>query len=180
MCIRDSGISGLVALDDVTLRIDLVRPRQDLPELLATPALGVVGTGRVGTTGPWEVQSENAQGMVLHPSDQYQDQLEDAAAELTPGEASLVETIEVTSFADASSAASAFDAGEVDLVWLGLGGDAQDSGAQRFVSHVSVYLGFNTDAEPWSDQNRRDLVAAAIDRTSVSYTHLTLPTICSV
>ena len=153
------SLSGLVAVDDVTLRIDLTEPVRYLDSSMALPALGVTGANRAETSGPWKILSRSDDQLVL-TAERSSD---DGAGPNDP--AGTIDTIEIYRFEDVADARAAFEAAEVDLVWLGLG--VVDPTATYFDGHVTAMLGSRLSSPVVDDVAVRNSLELAIDRESL-------------
>jgi len=143
-------MSGLTALDDQTLQIDLTVPVGYLDRLLAMPALGVSGRDRADASSAWTVESRSANLVVLTTSE---------------NPAGDIDTIEVHRLADVDSAEAAFENGDLDLVWLGVG--VQNEAATYFDGHVTAFLGSRLTSEVVGDAELRTKLEGSLDRESL-------------
>lgn len=155
------GLSGLIAVDDVTLRIDLTKPVRYLDVTLAMPALGINGVNRAETSGQWSIMSRSSDRLVL--SRQAHDATDSGAGPQDPD--GTVDRIEISQLDDAQDARRAFESGEVDLVWLGLG--VTDPDATYFDGHVTAFLGSRINSDVVGEADIRSSLELAIDRQSL-------------
>lgn len=161
------GISGLVAEDDTTLRVQLDEPMFALPWILSSPVYGVVPAD--GPTGDGGLLSLVGSGpMVL-------DDVDGGVLSLVPADRvdTWVDAVEIATL-DASDVAGAVESGDHDIVVVprDLSADvAELDGAALAVEttpfHAQVYLGLNPRVGELSNRDLRRAVAAAVDAEAV-------------
>ncbi len=163
-------IVGVTAVDDVTLRVSLVKPDADLPKLVADPAFRPVYAGGKGldaspldtavvTNGPFTVAEVTNTGVAIERSETYWNK---AAIKL--------ERIRFVPTETAEAALEAYKRGELDAI---TNSDFEPLalkllapyGDLRQTPHNALNLyEFNTRVAPFSDRRVREALSAAIDR----------------
>ncbi len=110
-----AGLAGVTTPDPATVVIELTEPVADLPVILAAPSFGVVPAAAARgerpllpgpTSGPYAVASQGADLLTLSRSPSV------------PTELAHIDTVEAHRYDSDTAAATAFDAGSLDLVPL--------------------------------------------------------------
>lgn len=148
-------IRAVAAVDAATVDVALTRPSALLPELLSTPATGIL----------------DADGS-LNPSGDYSATIAGTGLLLDRRRGDGPESIVVQRFEDVSRAYAAFAAGEVD--WapvaadrLGEVLDANDP-VELSPFHATVVLGLNGGVAPLDQIGLRRAISLGIDRTALA------------
>jgi ABC-type transport system substrate-binding protein len=184
----DAGeLSGVTAVDDLTLRVELANPRPDLPALVAHPALGPVAAGAwranpvayqeapVGN-GPFRIDGAWARGQFVRV----------ARWPAWPNGAPAQVDEVLFRIADPNAAYVAFQQDRFDFAPLPAGALAEateafpptsDDGYQGpglllGPTPVLYFLGFRMTRPPFDDLQVRRAVSMAIDRERLAETTL--------
>lgn len=169
---------GVEAVDEVTLKVKLLLPDKDLPELVANPIFRPVYGGganfkktpldkTVVTNGPFTVVESNSGGVVVERSNTYWNK---AAVKL--------ERIRFVPMEKAEAALDAYKKGEIDAVTnahfepLALKLLAPFEDFRRTKHSALNFYEFNTAKPPFSDRRVREALAIAIDRDRLIETEL--------
>ena len=167
---RQGGLTGVIARDDRTLEVVLVRPWPDFVSVLGHPALSPVppsaddegfDTRPVGN-GPYRIASTLAPGspLLLEANETYY------------GTSPEVRSVEYRLFDQPDEAWPTFRAGELDVAPIPSPLLAQAEG--EFGSHGIVvlgrllYCGLNQDDPRFQDRRLRQAVSLGLDRDSIA------------
>ncbi|MFL6374399.1 MAG: peptide ABC transporter substrate-binding protein [Pyrinomonadaceae bacterium] len=168
-----SHLVGVVAIDDVTLNVALIKPDNDLPKLLSDPSFRpVYGDGAnfdaapldpaVVTSGPFTVAEISNNSVVVQRSDSYWNR-----------SAVNLERIRFVPTDNAEAALEAYKNGELDAITnsefepLALKLLAP-YGDFRQTTHNALNLyDFNPRSAPFSDRRVREALSTAIDRQRI-------------
>ncbi|MGH2673808.1 MAG: ABC transporter substrate-binding protein [Actinomycetota bacterium] len=168
--IRVTRLSGVVARNDLTLEVTLVRPWRDFVALLGHPSLSPVppaaggetfGTQPVGN-GPYRLAAALSPGspLVLQRFDAYY------------GIPPAVPTLEYRTFEVPSEAWPEFLAGELDLAPIppALLAVAESSFGDRGVTELTrlLYCGFNEEDPRFEDADLRRAASLAVGRDVIA------------
>ena len=168
-----SHLIGVVAIDDATLNVALIRPDNDLPKLVADPAFRpVFGDGAnfdsapldasVVTNGPFSVSAVSNDGIIVQRSDSYWNK---AGVKL--------ERIRFVPTDNAEAALEAYKSGDLDAI---TNSDFEPLalkllapyGDFRQTTHNALNLyDFNLRNAPFSDRRVREALSTAIDRQRI-------------
>ena len=168
--LRVSRLSGVVARDDRTLEVTLVRPWRDFVSLLSHPALSPVPPGADSETfgsqpvgnGPFRLATTVSPGspLLLQRFDGY-------TGTLPP-----VATIEYRTFERPSEAWPEFVAGELDVAPIppALLAEAESAYGPHGITDLArfLYCGFDEEEERFRDPDLRRAVSMAIGRDAVA------------
>lgn len=166
--------AGVVAVDELTLRVSLVLPDKDLPKLVANPIFRpVFGDGSnfdqqrldpaTVTNGAFRIDKIGDDGITLERSDKYWNKRSIALERVTFVKADTAE-----------AALEAYRRGDVDVVTnaafeplaLKLLSPFEDF---RRTAHSALnFYEFNTQKAPFNDRRVREALAIAIDREKLS------------
>jgi ABC-type transport system substrate-binding protein len=156
------SMTGVVVVDDRTVRIELREPYAPLPELLASPLCGVVPPGEVGEgaspvgSGPYRVGGHEGSVRRLE----------------RVGEGDGPATVELVSFASVEEAYAAFERGELD--WALVPEGSVGAAAERFGNGAfapfgaELWFAFDLTEPMFSDARFRRAVGHAIDRAGIA------------
>lgn len=155
-----TSMSGVTAVDDVTLVLTLRQPYEPLPELLAGVTFGVFPVD-IDTRGTLPLSSS----VRFRPTVMWEDGFRMSAADTEDG----IETLEV--WIDPTG--DLIDAGEVDVA---LGLDPEDDFAASLAVSTptraaSAYYAFNLNKAPFDDLLMRQAVLQSVDRTMLRDTY---------
>lgn len=168
--IRVNGLSGVVARDDRTLEVTLVRPWRDFVSLLGHPALSPVPPAAGGESfalqpignGPYLLGGPLAPGspLFLRRFDGY------------TGTAPVVPAIEYRSFEVPSEAWPEFLGGELDVAPIppALLAEAESRYGDHGIIELArlLYCGFNEEESRFADPALRRAVSLAVGRDVVA------------
>jgi peptide/nickel transport system substrate-binding protein/oligopeptide transport system substrate-binding protein len=183
-------MSGLVALDDHTLEVTLVRPFADFEYLVTHPALSPVpqyfvenGVEFEGETVPFgEMPIGNGPFKMAEPwaRDQYIDLVRN---DNYSGAAPYLDGISFRIFVDSDTAYNEFLAGNLDFTQIGQGrideakaqfgvspdGYTANPGEQVLTGPIGViqYIAINNDVEPFDNIDLRRAISLAINRQAI-------------
>jgi ABC-type transport system substrate-binding protein len=156
-------VRGLSAPDEGSVRIQLTTPLSVLPEVLSSPALGIVdpttisgGLADLDVSGAWSVASADDDLLALERRD---------------GATRSLHGIEVRAFEGPEAAFEAFEDGDVD--WAPVpstqfGQAVEEYGDDAFAPfQAELYFGMNLSSPPLRQPALRDAVVAAIDRDAI-------------
>jgi oligopeptide transport system substrate-binding protein len=164
---------GVVAIDDLTLNVALIKPDPDLPKLVSDPAFRpVFGDGAnfdtapldrsIITNGPFTVSDVSDNGVVVQRSDNYWNKT-----------AVKLDRIRFVPTENAEAALEAYKNGELDAI---TNSDFEPLalkilapyGDFRQTTHNALNLyDFNTRNAPFSDRRVREALSTAIDRQRI-------------
>jgi oligopeptide transport system substrate-binding protein len=168
-----SHLIGIVAIDDVTLNIALIKPDNDLPKLVSDPAFRpVFGDGAnfdaapldtaIVTNGPFTLAEVSNSGVIAQRSESYWNK---AAIKL--------ERIRFVPTDNAEAALEAYKNGELDAI---TNSDFEPLalkllapyGDFRQTTHNALNLyDVNTRSAPFNDRRVREALSTAIDRQRI-------------
>lgn len=165
---------GAEAVDELTLRVSLLRPDKDLPKLVSNPIFRpVYGDGqKVGgprldptpvTNGPFKITKIGGDGISLERSENYWNRKSVA-----------LERIRFIAATTAEAALDAYKKGEVDVVTnaafepLGLKLLAPYEDFRRTAHGALNFYEFNVMRPPFDDRRVREALAIAIDRAKLA------------
>ncbi len=165
---------GFTAVDDHTLRVELVLPDKDLPKLIAHPVFRpTYGAAELKeddaisaetvTNGAFRIESEAQDRVVLTRSDTYWNR-----------KAVALERVELVNARSAESALEAYRKGEVDVVTnaafapLALKLLAPFDDFKRTTHSAVNFYKFNAEKAPFSDRRVREALALSIDRAKLA------------
>jgi oligopeptide transport system substrate-binding protein len=168
--VRVTRLSGVVARDDRTLEVTLVRPWRDFPSLLGHPALSPVPPAAGGGSfasqpvgnGPYRMAGPISPGspLFLQSFDGY------------VGTPPLVPTLEYRTFEVSSEAWPEFLAGELDVAPIppALLAEAESSYGDHGITELArlLYCGFDQDDPRFREPALRRAVSLAIGRDVVA------------
>ncbi len=160
-------LAGLEAPDDRTVVVTLDEPFAELPDVLASPVLGVVPRAAVTAdpeawaqqpvgSGPLAIADRSGRVLRLQPA---------AGADLSVGEVDVVE------YDGRDAAYDGFVRGQVD--WAQVGSERLVDAVARYgdgiltPSMAEVFYGFNLAADRFDDVRFREAIVAAVDRESI-------------
>ncbi len=155
-----ADLTGVVVIDERTIRIDLSEPFGELPKLLGNPTFGIVhhsADGAAQSTGPMTVDSA---------ADPNTLRLKKA-----PGSKTYVDRVDVRYYQDIASAYSAFVKGEVQ--WAPVPTDKVEEAAQKYDRHLfrpslrTLFLAINVENPKFADVKFREAIVHAINRGAV-------------
>lgn len=161
---------GVEAVDERTLKVELVSPDRDLPQLVANPVFRpIYGDGsvfdRTGaekllvTNGAFRVAESGTEGLVLERADHYWNR-----------KAVGLERVRFVPMETAEKALEAYRAGSVDAITnanfepLALKLLAPYEDFRRTTHSALNYYEFNTRSAPFRDRRVREALTIAIDR----------------
>lgn len=160
-------LAGLEVPDDRTLVVRLAEPFAELPDVLASPVLGVVPRAAVTAdpeawaeqpvgSGPLAVAERAGRVVRLSPV---------AGADLS------VDEVDVVEYESRDAAYEGFVGGQVD--WAQVGSERLPDAVARYgdgiltLSMAEVFYGFNLAADRFADVRFREAIVAAVDRESI-------------
>ena len=169
---------GVVAIDDHTLQVTLIRPDKDLPKLVAHPVFRPVpaksgaldiskNAQQIVTSGPFRIASAGTDGVVLDREQNYWDL---ASVKL--------DRVRFVPTQNAEKALEAYRNGEVDVVTNSEFSPAAvkllepyDDFRRTSFAALNFYE-LNTSRVPFDDRAIREALAIAIERESLSEAEL--------
>lgn len=165
---------GAEAIDEQTLKVQLVLPDKDFVKLVAHPVLRPVYKGGDGldggkispetiTNGPFKIAKSGEDGLLLERSENYWNRRSIA-----------LEQVRFVPASSAEGALNAYKRGEVDVVTnaafepLALKLLAPYEDFRRTTHSALNFYEFNTEKAPFSDRRVREALAIAIDRAKLT------------
>lgn len=155
--------SGIIAIDDHTVRITTRGPYGDLPALLAAPAYGIVEASSLGSA------TDAPRGSGAYTVDSTD-------GRVTTLSSSTMPKVQLITYADDAAGTAAFATGAVDWVAHTLVSastapttpSALGARDTSFFNGAVVTLGMNVRAAALSDLRIRQAISQTIDRTAIS------------
>lgn len=158
---QSNELSGVVVLDNTSLRIDLDTASADVPRLLGNPNFGIIhpiAGNDFMTTGSFAVVNRVGDTLMT--------------LRKTERSAARLDQVDVKFFADAGAAYDAITSDQLD--WTPIPPEKATEAGQRYgTEHFrqslrALYLSFNLQDPKFADQRFREAIVHAINRAEVA------------
>lgn len=165
-------LAGLTAPDAATVQIVLDSPLSVLPQILASPAFGIVDAASLDAAAAPAGESADLAGLDLAGSWEIGATTEESVTlERRRGTDGYLDAVELRTFDSGDAAYAAFDSGDVD--WALVPADRYDDAVEAYgddavaAFHAELYFGLRVASPVLANVELRKAVAAAIDPEAI-------------